>query len=472
MAAIRVGFSTPVYSLDPHHAQDYVGGQIIEQLYEAPYRQDGPDQAPHPVLFTGPLEREPDAGGKTRCIARLRPGLRFSDGSPVTAREVVDSLRLAQPIAARAEISGVGDRIELVLEENDPRLEAALSRRWCSIVLRRGDRILGTGPYAVCDGWTPEHIRITRNPHAQRHAHIDEIEFRVYPRDADGSPQALKQALVSGEVDFTTSLGRDDVGDLKNVRKVFQPGSSTAILYLNVQRPALLDIEVRRAITECIDRPAVAAVTYSNPHAFVARSLLPPSMWRHGDRVRHDPIRARQRMISSGQRPARPLSMLMMWGPRPYLPQPERTASLLIDQLGQIGLEVRTIPTADSIAYGHALDAGDYDLVLSGWMADTPDPYDFLAATLHSACIPAPGGANASANNLSRYRSQTMDDRLDRYRRSGRADLLEEIMAQLSQDFVLCPLFYGPSIVVHAWRLRDIELSHVGIPQLADAAVD
>lgn len=472
MSSVCVGFSTPVHSLDPHHAQDYVGGQIIEQLYEAPYRQIDVDQAVVPVLFEGPLARAPAPGGKTRMTGTIRDGLSFSDGSPVTARDVVESLELAQPIASRARITGSGRKVEFLLDEDDPQFEAALSRRWCSIVARRGEKILGTGPYAVCEGWTSERISIERNPHARRKGHIEQIEFRVFNRDPNGRPVALLRAITDGTVDFTTSLGRDDVVDLKNVRKVFQPGSSTAALYFNMEKAAFSDVEVRRAIVEAIDRPAIAGVTYQNPHAFVARSLLPPSMWRQSDGVRHDPIRARQRMIASGIRPSRPLRILMMWGPRPYLPYPRDTAKLLGEQLEQIGIEVETIPTEDSIDYGRRADASDYDMVLSGWMADTPDAYDFLAATLHSGSIPLPDQANASANNMSRYRSDAMDELLERYRKSGSTETLSAIMQRLGEDIPLCPLFYGPSIVVHSWRLRDIELSNVGIPQLADAKID
>jgi ABC-type transport system substrate-binding protein len=458
--------------LDPHHAHDYVAGQIIEQLYEAPYRQTDPDEPVRSVIFEGMLEREPAPGGRTRCIGRIREGILFSDGSPVAARDVVDSLRLAQPIASRATISGSGREVEFVLDENDPQFEAALSRRWCSIVARRGEKIFGTGPYAVREGWTAEHIVITKNQHARRQANIDEIEFRVFSRDGRGQPTQLKQAISDGTVDYTTSLGRDDVVDLKNVRKVFQPGSSTAVLYLNMEKAAFTDVEVRRAIIEAIDRPTVAAGTYSNPHAFVARSLLPPSMWRQSDGVRHDPTRARQRMITSGVRPSRPLRLLMMWGPRPYLPQPQATADLLGRQLKEIGIETEIVPTSDSIEYSRIADAGDYDMVLSGWMADTPDAYDYLVATLHSGSVPLAGQANAVANNMARYRSEKMDGLLERYRKAGTPAVLSEIMARLHEDIPLCPLFYGPSIVVHSWRLRDVELSNVGIPQLAEAKLD
>jgi ABC-type oligopeptide transport system substrate-binding subunit len=161
-----------------------------------------------------------------------------------------------------------------------------------------------------------------------------------------------------------------------------------------------------------------------------------------------------------------------MWGPRPYLPQPKPTVDVLTRQLGEIGIQVEVVSTTDSLDYGRRADAGDYDMVLSGWMADTPDAYDFLAATLHSHSIPVPGRPNASANNMCRYASARMDELLERYRKAGSPEVLDAVMQQLADDIPLCPLFYGPSIVVHSWRLREVELSNVGIPQLAEAQLD
>ncbi len=83
-----------------------------------------------------------------------------------------------------------------------------------------------------------------------------------------------------------------------------------------------------------------------------------------------------------------------------------------------------------------------------------------------------PGQANASANNMSRFQSQAMDALLHTNRKSGSPDDLAAVMQRLTDDIPLCPLFYGPSIVVHSWRLRDVELSNVGIPRLADAQLD
>ncbi|MCA9649248.1 MAG: ABC transporter substrate-binding protein [Myxococcales bacterium] len=462
---LRVGFFTPVHSLDPEVVQDYVCGQIIEQLYDAPFTM-GRNHEPVPLLFAGRLSRRAGLGGSVELTGTVREDVRFSDGSPLRAEHVVESLRRVPSVAGKARIDGLGQQVRFTLHEDDPRFEIRLSHRWASIVKREGDTLTGTGPFVVRPGWTPEHVVVDRNPYALRRAYIDGVEFRVYPPSADGRPDALKRAIASGEVDFTTALARDDVAELKGVRKDFQPGISTATLSLNLEHPALGSLEVRRAIGEAIDRAAVARVCYENPHAFTARSVLPPSMWRRPDGMRHDPRRARERLLASGVHPGRPLRMLTIWGPRPYMPLPQETARVIAQQLDEIGLRVEIVPTDNSLDYRSRTAGGAYDMVLGGWIADTPDPLDFLDAMFGSQSIPNAQRPAAYANNLSRYRSDEMDAALDRYRREPAEGSLQAVMDLVTRDVPLVPLFYGPNIVVHGWHVGNVQLTAVGMPRL------
>lgn len=466
MGLLRVGLLAPIHGLDPETAQDYASAQVVEQLYDAPFALDR-NHRPQPLLFEGPLVRSRDSGTGVSLVGMLRPEARFSDGSPVTADDVVTSLRRVPAIATRATIEGSGRKVRFSLAEPDPRFEARLSLRWASVVRRDGDVLMGTGPFVVHPGWTPEHVIADHNPHALRQSRIDGVEFRVYPPSDDGRPDRLTQAVATGEVDLTTVLSRDDVSRLKGVRKDFQPGTSTAFLAFNLDHPVLADVEVRRAIVEAIDRVAVTRLSHESPHAFAARSLLPSSMWGGSDGVRHDPARARERLRARGVAPEQPLRMLIVWGPRPYLSSPQPTAKLIQQQLGDVGLRVEIVPSTNSLDYFSRADAGAYDLVLAGWIADTPDPLDFLDAVLGSQSIPTPRRTVAYASNLSRYRSAELDAALDGYRRDASDVSLHKLMELVTRDAPLCPLCYGPHIVVHGWHVSNVELTASGMPRLA-----
>lgn len=471
VAMVRVGLLAPVHGLDPETAQDYASAQIIEQLYDAPFALDHAHRS-QPLLFEAPLARSGQPDGTVQLLGTLRAEARFSDGSPVTAEHVVASLRRVPAIATRARIDGTGRQVRFVLAQADPRFEARLSLRWASIVKREGGTLVGTGPFVVRPGWTPEHVVVERNPHALRKPSIDGVEFRAYLPSADGRPETLVRAVADGEVDLTIVLSREEVAPLKGVRKDFQPGTSTAFLAFNLEHPGLTNVEVRRALLEAIDRTEITRLAHENPHSFTARSLLPPAMWSGSDGVRHDPARARERLRASGVHLERPLRMLTIWGPRPYLGAPRRTAQLIQQQLGGIGVPVEIVPSTSSSDYFARANAGAYDLVLAGWIADTPDPLDFLDAVLGSQSIPTTQRAVAYASNLSRHRSAELDAALEGYRRDAAHGSLQALMELVTRDAALCPLSYGAHIVVHGWHLRNVELTASGVPRLALVELD
>ena len=55
----------------------------------------------------------------------------------------------------------------------------------------------------------------------------------------------MADAVELGHVDFTSALAREEAMGLQNVLRRFEPGVSTALLYLNTDKTPLDDVEVR-----------------------------------------------------------------------------------------------------------------------------------------------------------------------------------------------------------------------------------
>ena len=73
---------------------------------------------------------------------------------------------------------------------------------------------------------------------------------------------------------------------------------------------------------------------------------------------------------------------------------------------------------------------------------------------------------------MSRYKSDERDAALAKYRQDGSERLLQEVMDIVSKDAPCCPLFHGPTLIVHSWRLRNVAVSAIGMPDLISAEVD
>jgi cationic peptide transport system substrate-binding protein len=464
---LRVGMLHAVHELDPRRTQELGSVLVLSQVFEPPYALPTADAAPEPLLFTGPLQVE--EGGLV-VSGQVRAGVKFSDGTALTAAHAAASLASTEVVARAASVEARGDRVVFRLKRPNPRFDVVLAQSYSSIVLAKNGpnqdgTILGTGPFVVTAGVGAEVLRLSRNEHYRQTVPLDEVEFSTY-----ASADALIAAVEGGQVDFTSALSRDEVGKIREARKLFLPGASTSILYLNCERPALQNVDVRRAIGAAVDRTEVTRTNYSNALAFAASSLLPPVMGTYRDAIAYNPERARELMRASGGVSER-LRMLLVWGPRPYLPQPRTAATVIARQLADVGLQVEVVPTSDVEEYNGKVRTGDYDLLLSGWIADTLDAADYLDANLSSELIPSATAPPINRANRSRWRDVTMDEALARFRELRSEDARSSVLQRLAEQLPLLPGMYGPTVVVHSWRVQNFEPSPLGLPSLAGVDV-
>lgn len=470
---LRVGTLNPVKALDPRDAQDTVSVFFLAQIFEAPYLQPpDADTPPRPLLFDGPLRREESTLERPIFSGRVRAGVKFSDGTPLTAEHVATSLNRVEGFVTHAKARAAGDRVLFDLERPHPRFALLLSNHFCSVVLERGGERLGTGAYVLASDSTAEAMRLVRNPNFRGVPAIDEVVFAYYPTGAGDSHDALIAALESGEVHYSDALSRDDVGKLQKVRKHFQPGVSTCSLFFNTERPQLRDPRVRRALASAVDRGEIARLSYENALAFTATSVLPPLMGNFRDGIRTSPEAARELLreaIADGALPLPPkLQMVVPWGPRGYLPHPTQVADTIAEQLGKIGVGVSRVTTRDSVDFYRIVSEGAHDLALIGWIADSADPAEFLEVQLHTRSVPQAGKSPAVRGNMARWSDPETDALLDRYRLDGREESKRAVLERVAQQMPLLPLMYGPSIAVCAWELSGFTPTAIGFPRFAD----
>jgi ABC-type transport system substrate-binding protein len=462
---LRVGTLTPVQDLDPRRTQELGTVMVLTQVFEPPYELPAEDQPPRPLVFGEALRVEE---GGTLLSAAVRPGISFSDGTPLTAELAAASLGSTEVVARAASVEARGDRVWFRLQRPNPRFDVVLAQSYSGLVLQRDGKVLGTGPFVVVEeGREPGLVRLLRNPHYRSPVPLDEVQFCSYP-----SADALAAAVDGGEVDFTSALSRDDVARVREARKQFLPGASTAILYMNTERPGLSDARLRRALAFGIDRVEVTRTSYSNALAFAASSLLPPMMGSFRDGFVYSPDKARELVRELGAEVPERLRMALVWAPRPYLPQPKTAATVLARQLGEVGLRVEVVPTATNDEYNHKVRSGDYDLLLSGWIADTLDSADYLEANLSSELIPTLDAPPVNRANRSRWRDRTMDEALARFRHQRSEEARGIVLERMREEVPLMPLMYGPTVVVCGWRVKNFEPSPLGLPGLGAVDVE
>ncbi len=335
---------------------------------------------------------------------------------------------------------------------------------------RDGERLLGTGPFVLHEDSEPGFVRLVRNPHHRPLARPRRGAFPHLCARQDGQPTALLKAIEAGQVDLSSSLGRDAINALSGMRKSIQPGISTCFLFMNVQSKQLGSAAVRQAIAHSIDRFELAKLCYSNALAFVAGGPLPRALGACEDQLHYDKAKARQCFEAAGS-PKLKLRLLLIWGPRPYLPAPRAVAEALAARLGALGIEIEIVPTTSSKEFFEKLVEADYDLSLAGWVADTMDPVEYLEALLASYRVPSWDNLAVSANEA-RFRDPRLDALLHSWRIHSGAQTLEEIVELINEEAPLVPLVYGASATVYSFRTRELKASPLAHFPLTEVDVD
>jgi len=467
---LRVGIESPVTRFLPRESDGYTAQLVCRQIFEPPFDIPLPGQPLRPLLFEPGMREFQDASGNSCYAVRLRPDLRFSDGRPV---ELPDLLAGLSGLEEECQVSVECEGHELIFRpaKPNPRFHLALTQTYWALARDEAGESLGTGPFRLLPDSTPDCIRLERNPYYREDVPLDGIEFLVYPPESGGGRQALVKALENGEVDLTTSLDQSSLPNTLQLRKWFDPGSSTGNLYFNTRRAPLDDPAVRRAIAMGINRRDLSAAAHGNALAFSAKGPLPPVMGEWLDDFFYDADAAANRLASLGVQGGSKMRMLVPWAPRPYLPNLEP----IIEQLGKmfayLGIELACHAPNDLRDFRVHVLKDDYDLALLGWNADTPDPADFLEVSLASHSIPEHPDSPVVKANWSRWSSGPMDAALARFRAEpedvsgvNRA----RILALLAEEVPMMPLMYGPTLCVHRYGVRNFRPNPFGIPSLGE----
>lgn len=203
---------------------------------------------------------------------RIREDARWSDGTPITAADIVLPLELRpDPRIASIEVE---DERTVVLLWDDRVVDAIRPPAlWPSAHLQKSidkddsaalhEYLAGalrpsTGPYHI-ESADETRIIATRNPHfALAPAAIGRIELYRFEDSA-----ALSEALLRGEIDLTTPNALspeafDRFEQHETLRAVEAPGSSFVFLALPLREPPWDNIEARRAILSAINREELA----------------------------------------------------------------------------------------------------------------------------------------------------------------------------------------------------------------------
>jgi len=437
---------------------------------------------------------------KTKLTFKLRDDVRWHDGKPFTAKDVVCTLDKLQDKGADQfrknprkiwwhnlkEVTANGEReVTFHLNRPQPSFLSLFATGYnpvypCHVsAADMRTKPIGTGPFKFLEFKSNESVKLVRNPDYWRkgHPYVDAIDWRVI---SSRSTRAL--AFVAGEFDMTFSLDlsvaltRDVQSQAPKVICELQPNNGTANLIVNRDVAPFSDPKIRRALALALDRKAFIDIL-TEGEAKIGAVMLPgpEGSWGmppeeiaklpgYGTDIEKNRAEARTIMEALGYTASNPLRLRVATRNIPLYRDP---AVILIDQLKQIHIEGE-MDAIDTSVWFAKVARGEYSvgLNLTGAGLDDPD-VNFYE---NYAC--------GSERNYTKYCNPEVDKLIDQQSQetnlTTRKKLVWEVEKKLAEDVArpiimqnvtgLCWQPYVKGFVLHHnslynnWRFDDVWL--------------
>ena len=483
---VRIGSAMPS-TFDPAAGGDVGTASVTAQLFESLTTFDA-SLTLRPAL----AESWEVAADGRQVVFHLRPGITFSDGSPITANDVVGSwLRLVDPAspsplsALLLDVTGVRDRLAgrstdassvgihavggtVVVDLDSPGAD------FPSIVASPS---FGVVPPSIWHdhGAVPSTDQVVSGAYSVASVTESDLTLRANPRYWAGRPTISTVHLVTdignrnpvaafqaGDVD-SIQIGSNDASWIAfdptlgpQLRRV--PELSLTYLGFDTTRAPFDNPLVRQAVGKAVDWARIVTLAASQG-LVAANSMVPAGIPGRGTKSWlpvHDPAAARALLAQAGFPNGVGLPPITLGaGGEPFA---EGIAADLRRELGM------SVTIEDDTDHFDRLATDPPQMWELGWIADYPGPNDFLGVLLGSD----------SSSNVGRWRSSAFDtaiaDALATRDPATAQAAFERALGIVQQDVPAVPLAYGDSWELSRVRLLGAGENGLGFKRLAGLA--
>ncbi len=431
---IRVAMDVDAGTLDPRLARDTTAYRTCNLIYDALVQLDASFQ-PQPSLATSW-----EATDSTTWIFHLRTDVTFSDGTPLTADDVVFTYQTLTDPSFNAPYRSLYTPIKSIEAVDAHTVKMVLSEPYAPLFSYLDEGIVpkhiaatdpeqlvsnpvGSGPFTL-SRWDKgsKIVLAARDDYWGGASNVD-IEIDIVP-----DPTARAQALEAGDLDLIMSpLAPQDVSRLAHEEGIagnIMAGVGTTYLNFNCVDPIVSDVRVRQAIGMLVDQDTISGYIYQGMD-LPATSILLPSWASYTDAIRQplfSVAAAKARLAEAGWKDTNGDGILDKNGQKlsivlsTHSEDPNRIQAVEYLQylFTQAGIDATT-SIADWPSFIANVMAGKYQIALLGWL-NLIDPDRAMYNQLYST----------GANNWGKYSNPQLDAALD----AGRTGLTEAARTQ------------------------------------------
>ncbi len=310
---------------------------------------------------------------------------------------------------------------------------------------------IGTGVYQLQNYVNNDYVRLKRNnDYWRKKANIENIII-----DFSTNNIGKMAKFLNKECDITALPEPSQLSLLSRKHFVTEIGANLAFLAFNFQQPKMQDDELREDIIHAINRYRLSRQIFYGL-AIVANNVLPSALVPDNELVDYQ----HELNFNQENKPKKQLKMWVIDEKRVYNYHPLKMADLIKFDLEKAGFDVKVKHVKRAFLV-QKLESGkaDYDLILTGWLANNYDPDNFLSAIL--SCH-----SQHSVTNLANWCNMEFEELLTQARISEdkmqRIKLYREIEKLLRKTSPILPLVNVNRLLVVSDRVKNVKIDPFG----------
>lgn len=464
-ADLTVGLAASTTSMDP---QFYVVGPnsaMARNIFDGLVNQDEKQQIQPALAVSWKVIDD------TTWEFKLRPNVKFHDGSDFTASDVIASIKRV-PLASQNSPSSFGAYVKDIVDVTavdpltvriktktaTPLLLNNLSRiaimpakleKTPTQDLNAGKDVIGTGPFKFVS-WTPDdNVVLARwDGYWGEKAAWDKVTFRVFKNSS-----ARVAAMLSGDVDMIESIPTADTRNLQKsdaLNVINVPGNRIMYLHMDQNRDVspfakgpdgknpLLKPEVRRALSISINRQALVD-RIMDGQGLPAGQLVPEGYFGYDPNIKvdpYDPAKAKALLAEAGYPNG---FSLTFHASNDRYPNDSKIAQAIGQMFSRIGIKTEVTTMPGSVYFTRA-SAQEFSFIMGGAAVETGEASGVLGPLLETF------GEKAGQGNRGRYSNPEFDKALAGARSTlddtKRQQLLQSATEIAMKDLGVIPVFF------------------------------
>ncbi|MDC9613449.1 ABC transporter substrate-binding protein [Xenorhabdus khoisanae] len=455
-------------SLDVHKVESNVELNIIHDFF------DGLVYTDRKGKIEPRLAESWETQDNQTWLFHLRKGAKWSDGSPITAHDVVFSWRrlldptmgspygsylgTAHVINADDILSGKKKAEELGVKAlDDLTLEVKLDKPVAyflqmlthpilvpiseKVVKKQSDKwthpdnFVGSGAFKLAEWKVNENVIGVRNPNYwdDKNTVINKVTYLALT-----SEKSDLNRYLAGEIDITLTIPLDSFSSLKKTlgdQVHVDPMLSTYYYAFNTKKPPFNDVRVRKALSLAIDREVIAGKVFGMGQ-LPAYDILPPNIggitltppeyasWTQEQRIK----KAKELLNEAGFNEKNPLKFNLLYNTR----ESHKKLAIAVTAMWKQNLGVQaSLQNQEWKVMLDNMHQNKFDVVRYAWTADYNSPMSFLGIFL-----------TGSSHNTPLYDNRDFDQLVIKAGETNDTAYYQKAIDIFNNDMPVIPIYY------------------------------